>query len=252
MDKRKVPRYRKRIALQFWTADDKTPRKGFTLNVSVQGMFVSTNSPCKPGSRVFLEIAAGREKLVLQAEVRYAARVDPALHRVKPSGMGVRLLRVDEIMAEILKLKDAGVEVIEAVVPVVTGAVAADETATVAEPVEPEDEETLFPITFDTPHDMANSYERDIKYGGLFVAAAEPADKDEPVLIEFRFAWDEAQIVRVRAQVVKKFASAEGSMMGEAVSGMGVAFSDPADVLTQFSKVFSALDQTTGQDQGPV
>ena len=70
MDKRKVPRYRRRIPLLFWSADDKNPRKGFTQNVSVMGMFVSTNAPFKPGVRVFLEIPSGQDKLVFQAEVR--------------------------------------------------------------------------------------------------------------------------------------------------------------------------------------
>ena len=93
---------------------------------------------------------------------------------------------------------------------------------------------------------MASSYERDIKYGGLFVAANSPAEKDEKVVIEFRFGWDDLRRVRVAAAVVKKFASAEGSMAGESVSGMGVAFSDPVDVKRQFERVFSTLDETSG------
>lgn len=243
IDKRTVPRYRRRIPVQFWGQDDQTPRKGFTQNVSVKGMFVSTNAPFKPGTRIFLEISSTKEKMVLQAEVRFAARVDPALQRVMPSGMGVRLLRVDEIMAEILKLKSAGIEVVDEG----EGTPAPEAAPEEAVEERPEPEGAVFSITYDTAHDLANSYERDIKYGGLFVASAEPAEQDEPVTIEFRFAWDSDQIVQVQAQVVKKFASAEGSVMGEAVSGMGVAFSDPTDVMTQFSNVFSALEQTHTQ-----
>lgn len=237
MDKRKVPRYKKRIALRFWGVDDKNPRKGFTQNVSVIGMFVSTATPFRPGNRVFLEVPSGQDKLVLQAEVRYSARVDPALQRVMPSGMGVRLLRVDEIMSELLKLKASGVEVIEEPRPI--GAV------TPAKPVEPEG--PVFPITYKTHHDLTMSYERDIKFGGLFIASAEPAEQNDKVTIEFRFAWDDAQVVQVEAFVVKKFASAEGSVMGESVSGMGVAFSDPAEVMSQFKNVFSALEQAGKQ-----
>lgn len=236
MDNRKAPRYKRRIQLRFWSQDDRNPRKGFTQNVSVMGMFVSTNAPYKPGTRVFLEIPSGQEKLVLQAEVRYSARVDPALHKIKPSGMGVRLLKVQEVMAEVLKLKSAAIEEVEE--PEATSEVAAEEG--------PGLEGEVYPITFNTPHDLANSYERDIKYGGLFVASTEPAEKDEKVILEFRFGWDHDQIVQVQAQVVKKFASAEGSTAGEAVSGMGVAFSDPAEVMTRFSDVFSALAQAQG------
>lgn len=237
MNKRRVPRYKRRIPLQFWSQNDRTPRKGFTQNVSVMGMFVSTNVPFKPGTRVFFEIVSGKEKVVLQAEVRYSARIDPALQKVLPSGMGIRLLRVDEVMSEILKLKESGVEVEDQ--PRAKVEVQQEE---VAEP-----EVAVFAITFDNPHDLANTYERDIKYGGLFVAAPEPAEKDESVTVEFRFSWDSSLVVRVEALVVKRFASAEGSVMGEAVSGMGVAFSDPADVMTQFKDVISALENNPPQ-----
>jgi Tfp pilus assembly protein PilZ len=241
MDKRTVPRYRRRIALHFWSQDDKTPRKGFTQNVSVVGMFVSTNAPFKPGTRIFLEIPSGKDKLVFQAEVRFSARVDLALQRVKPSGMGIRLLRVDEVMGELLKLKAAAVEVIaEKPKPKAAAVASPDELSVPAHEV--------FPISFATPRDLVNSYTRDIKYGGLFIASPEPAEQDEPVVVEFRFAWDESQVIQVQAQVVKKFALAEGSVTGEAVSGMGVAFSDLSDVMTRFAEVISDLEKRPRQD----
>ena len=87
MDKRKVPRFKRRIQLRFWSLDDRNPRKGFTHNVSVAGMFIASTAPFKPGTRIFVEVPSGSEKLVLQAVVRYAARVDPVLQKVKPSGM---------------------------------------------------------------------------------------------------------------------------------------------------------------------
>lgn len=222
------------MQLRFWSMDDRSPRKGFTQNVSVSGLFVSTNAPFKPGTRIFVEVPSGQEKLVLQGEVRYSARVDPALQKVKPSGMGVRLLRVDEVMSEVLKIETQNIKEIEVV-------------ASGSKAIQPVEEEPgldgdVFQVSFETPHEMANSYERDIKYGGLFVPAAEPAEQDEKVVIEFRFGWNSEQLVQVQAQVVKKFASAEGSIAGETVSGMGVAFSDPADVMTQFTNVFSSLD----------
>ncbi len=235
MDKRRDPRYKRRIQLRFWSLDDRNPRKGFTQNISVSGMFVSTNAPFRPGTRVFLEVPSGQDKLVLQAEVRYSARVDPALQKVKPSGMGVRLIKVEEIMSELLKIQAPGAKEIELV----------EEDAKADEGVDEESglEGTVFEVTFETPHDMANSYERDIKYGGLFVPAVEPAERDEKVVIEFRFSCDTDQLVQVQAQVVSASAPVEGSSGGQGVSGMGVAFSEPADVMTQFSNVFSSLDQ---------
>lgn len=237
MDKRKTPRYKRRIQLRFWSVDDRNPRKGFTHNVSVAGMFIATTSPFKPGTRIFVEIPTTVEKLVLQAEVRTAARVDPMLQKVKPSGMGIQLLTVEELMAELLKLKKSPID---------------EEIAPEEEEVEAEESQELqgpvLGVDFATPHDLANSYERDIKYGGLFIPTAELVEEEDPVVVEFRFDWDESSAIRVQASVIKKFAAAEGSASGEAVSGVGVAFSDPTSVTTQFSNVMSGLDQIGSTD----
>ena len=235
MDKRKDPRYKRRIALQFWSSQDSTPRKGFTQNISVRGMFVATNAPFKPGTRVFLEIPSGQSSLILQAEVRYSARVDLALQRVKPSGMGVRLIRTEELMAELLKLKAGGA-------PVESEAEPAAAEVSASEPDSPSTEK-VYPVTFASPHDFLRSFERDIKFGGLFLPAEEPADQDEAVTLEFRFDWNSDLVVRVEALVVKRFLAAEGSTSGESVSGVGVAFADPAEVISRFEQVRERLDQ---------
>ena len=237
MDKRKTPRYKRRIQLRFWSADDRNPRKGFTHNVSVAGMFIASTSPFKPGTRIFVEIPTTAERLVLQAEVRNAARVDPMLQKVKPSGMGIRFLAVEELMAELLKLKKSPTD--KEIEP--------EEVAAEAEESQ-ELQGPVIPVKFATPHDLANSYERDIKYGGLFIPTAEPVEEDDKVTVEFRFEWDASTAVRVQASVIKKFAAAEGSATGETVSGVGVAFSDPTSVTTQFTKVMSGLDQIGSTD----
>ena len=232
MDKRKDPRYKRRIALQFWSSQDSTPRKGFTQNISVRGMFVATNAPFKPGTRVFLEIPSGQSSLILQAEVRYSARVDLALQRVKPSGMGVRLIRTEELMAELLKLKTGGA-------PVESEAEPAAAEVSASEPDSPSTEK-VYPVTFASPHDFLRSFERDIKFGGLFLPAARVAFKAH---LEFRFDWNSDLVVRVEALVVKRFLAAEGSTSGESVSGMGVAFADPTEVISRFEQVRERLDQ---------
>lgn len=238
MDKRKTPRYKRRIQLRFWSLDDRNPRKGFTHNVSVSGMFIASNAPFKPGTRVFVEIPTSTEKLVLQAEVRNAARVDPMLQKVKPSGMGIRFLTVEELMAELLKLKKSPAS--------------EEKEEKSGEETEVEEREELqgqiLTVTFATPHDLATSYERDIKYGGLFVPTRDSVEEEDKVVVEFKFDWDAGLAVRVQASVIKKFAAAEGSATGEAVTGVGVAFSDPTSVTTQFSKVMSSLDQVGSAD----
>ncbi len=238
MERRAAIRYKRRVQLDFWSRGDRNPRKGFTQNLSVKGLFVSTNAPFKPGTRIFIEVPSGSEKLLLQGEVRYSARVDPLLQKVKPSGMGVRLLGIDELMAELLRIKISSNE--RAAKPISTGDEVGDSEATDS------GDRSVFQVSFDSARDLLTSYERDLKYGGLFVPATHPAAKDEEIVIDFRFGWDESASVRVEAVVVKEFTSAEGSIAGESVAGMGVAFSDPKEALRQFDSVLSKLDANGG------
>jgi Tfp pilus assembly protein PilZ len=232
MDKRKSRRYKRRIQLRFWSLEERNPRKGFTLNVSTSGMFIASTAPFKAGTRIFVEIPSGSEKLVLQAVVRYAARVDPVLQKVKPSGMGIRLLTVEELMSEILKIRRSSEESTEG------------PGLDLAIPESAELEGVVLTFTFETPHELANTFQRDLKHGGLFVPTAEAVEEDDQVVVEFLFDWDPGSAVQTQASVIKKFAAAEGSATGETVSGVGVAFSDPGSVKTQFSRIMSGLDQT--------
>lgn len=237
MNKRKHPRFKRRIQLRFWSLEDRSIRKGFTHNVSVAGMFIASSAPFKPGTRIFVEIPSPVEKLILQAEVRYAARVDPMLQKVKPSGMGVRFLTVEELMAELLRVKKPVTDETEQVEEEEV------EAAEVKELVGP-----VLTLTYTKPHDLANSFKRDIKYGGLFIPTDRNVSQDDEVVVEFLFDWDPSLAIRVQATVIKKFAAAEGSATGEAVSGVGVAFSDPTSATTQFSNVMSNLDQIGSTD----
>lgn len=233
MQKRIAQRFKRRLQIRFWSLEDKTPKNGFTQDVSIGGMFICTSSPLSTGTRIAVEIPLGSDKIQFHGEVRHAHRVDPVLRMVKISGMGVRLFRVEELMAEVLRLKRAKEgEPDESDATLETGDPKMEETT---------EELTAFPIYYDSPHDLAKSFSRDIKHGGLFVSTTEPAEKDDQVILEFLFDWDPESTVRVEAQVVKKFVAAEGSATGEQVTGMGVAFSDPAEVIARFSEIVAGL-----------
>lgn len=236
MQKRIAQRFKRRLQLRFWSLEDKTPRGGFTQDVSVTGMFICTGSPFSSGTRIVIEVPLDSEKVVLHGEVRHARRVDPVLRMVKISGMGVRLLKVEELMLEVLRLKKALQE-------------EAEEDEATLEAAEQEEAErtaeelTVFPMYFDSPHDLANTFTRDVKHGGLFVATPEPAEKDETVILEFLFDWAPENRLSIQAQVVKTFVAAEGSATGEQVTGMGVAFSEPAEVIAQFRQIVAGLNK---------
>jgi Tfp pilus assembly protein PilZ len=142
------------------------------------------------------------------------------------------LLTVEELRREILKIRKSSEESPER------------PGLDLAVPESAELEGVVLTVTFETTHELANAFQRDLKHGGLFVPTAEEVEEDDQVVVEFLFNWDPASVIQVQASVIKKFAAAEGSATGETVSGVGVAFSDPGSVKTQFSNLISGLDQT--------
>lgn len=229
MDKRRNRRLKRRIQVRFWKPDEKIPKSGFTYNVSLTGMFICTNSPLKPGSRVIVEVGKEGRKLELHGQVRHAARVDPLLQKLKPSGMGVRLLRTEEMMAAVLGL-DA--ETTEEPEEKEEEQVQEEETVQ-TEADEDEEAAPMYSMNFVSPTELATSFERDLKFGGIFVPTVSLPEKDE-VVVEFLFDWSDDARVCIPAYVVKRFEAAEGTAMGEKVSGIGVAFSDPEGAIAEF------------------
>ncbi len=235
MDKRKNTRLKRRIQVRFWKPDEKVAKSGFTYNVSLTGMFICTNSPLKPGSRVIVEVGKEGNKIELHGQVRHAARVDPLLQKLKPSGMGVRLLRTEEMMAAVLgldremsdELEENGEET------------AQEEETTQTEAEEDEKAVPVYSMNFVSPTELATSFERDLKFGGIFVSTESPPEEDE-VVVEFLFDWSDEARVCIPAFVVKRFEAAEGTAMGEKVTGIGVAFSDPEGAIAEFLDIIES------------
>lgn len=241
MEKRDDKRLKKRFQVRFWRLDDPVPKSGFTYNISLTGMFICTNSPFRPGTRIVVEVGRESRKIVLHGQVRHASRVDPVLQKVKPSGMGVRLLKTEEMMAAVLGVKlqpEEEVEVEEEVATEPEEAPEADESAA-AEAQEEEEPPPVYHLNFVSPRELAESFERDLKFGGIFVPTPRLPDKDQ-ILVEFLFDWNDAVRVRIPAHVVKRFAAAEGSSLGEQVAGIGVAFDDPEYAIEEILDILDA------------
>ena len=237
MDKRRNRRLKRRIQVRFWKLDDPVPKSGFTYNVSLTGMFICTNSPFKPKTRIVVEVGREGNKIELHGLVRHSARVDPILQKVKPSGMGVRLLRTEEMMAAVLGLDDETPgESEDQEQEVEETAVAEEEEVEQTEAVADEAAASVYHMNFVSPNELATSFERDLKFGGIFVPTSNLPEGDD-VVVEFLFDWTDTARVRIPAVVVKRFEAAEGTAMGEKVTGIGVAFTDPEGAISEFLAV---------------
>lgn len=93
MERRQAKRKARRLQVKFWDTTEEQPRSGYTINISPTGLFVGTNRPLPPGSKVRLSISLNERELTLEGTVVHAARVSPLLQRLRPSGMGVRFSR---------------------------------------------------------------------------------------------------------------------------------------------------------------
>ncbi len=67
-------------------------RGGFTMNISLGGAFIRTNTVHKPGSTLQVEFDFPAGKIAVWAKVVWAKRVPPELAHVLPCGMGVRFV----------------------------------------------------------------------------------------------------------------------------------------------------------------
>jgi uncharacterized protein (TIGR02266 family) len=90
MERRQTQRKARRVHVKFWDTASKEPRTGYTINVSSTGLFVGTNRPLAPGTKVRLEVSFDGREVSVDGTVVHAARVSPMLQRLRPSGMGVR------------------------------------------------------------------------------------------------------------------------------------------------------------------
>ncbi len=197
--KDRATRFARRIQIRFWPEDE--PDKsyaGYSRNISVTGMFVSTAHPVKPGKILQIEFQGFDAPFRVRGQVMHSAKVSPMLQSVRPSGMGVRFL-------------DRSAE-LEVLLP-------SDEP----DPRRREGER-VFPVYFKNRDEVRKVFERDIKNGGLFVPTARPAKLHQKVTIELHLPPPEDRVVTVDAEVVHRVGSGPRT-------GMGIAFDDQAEVL---------------------
>lgn len=236
MEKRTAPRYKRRLPVEFWSLQESgRRRKGFTINVSETGVFVATNSPLSTGTLIIIELPQGERVLRLEGEVRSAIRVDPALRRLKQSGMGVRLLSTAEKMRAILKPT-----------PVRNTNPPSDENEEESDSMSNNGEgkdSPLYSVYFDSQDHLSSAFDSDIQHGGIFVPTGESNHQDEMVRLEFLFQWSPGTLFQTTGTVVKAYPSNGSSSRVGVEAGLGIAFSDPQETIAHFRQLLDLSDE---------
>lgn len=258
-ERRDEIRHRKRIAVRFWKRGEDTARSGFTTNISTGGMYIGANHVLARGTRLRVEVMDPVKGFMVEGVVARAERSRPELRSVRNSGMGIRFLKIDEMVAELFPQAEqvsvapqpsspaaaprpvapqpAAPQPVAPPEPAAPPSSAPQTTASEAqspEPVAPQSTRHAaqlrgFAVRYATVDDLRRTYERDIRNGGLFISTQDPAERGDVVVIEIRPPAELGAPFRLRARVVHTFerGTQGGTHEANLLAGMGVEWLDP-------------------------
>jgi hypothetical protein len=264
------------VQVQFWRRGESHPYPGYTTNISMTGMFLATNSPQPPGTRVRIEVLEGDRGFMLEGLVAHARKTRGDLMRMSQPGMGIRFLSVDDLVRELIPVLPGETEEIptEPVVaepaffeppssappsplapdaaptqsipvpppPPVAAPPRASSTSAPSAPIpRPTEGAGVFSVGFLGAKEFLEVYQRDLLQGGLFVSTRYPGRLQETVRIELRLPEPGAAPILLRARVVQRFEPQEGMFGPNLLSGMGVEILDLPAVLAELRPVVERL-----------
>lgn len=252
---------------QFWKRGETHIYPGYTTNISTTGMFLATNSPQAPGTRLRIEILEGDRGFIVEGVVAHARKTRSDLMRLTQPGMGIRFLTVEELVRELIPGVIPGETEEIPHEPAAPSSSAPSSTAAprpmpqnIAPPppasapsasapppaasppvTRPIDGGGAFSMGFLGPSEFLEVYQRDIVNGGLFVSTRYPGRLQETVRIELRPPAPGSPSVFLSARVVQRFEPQEGSFGPNLLSGMGVEILDLPAVLAELRPIVERL-----------
>lgn len=239
MEKRRKKRFARRVQVRYWPKGEEHARKGYTTNLSTTGVFIATNGPLPPGSRLRIEFL-GDSHFVVEAVVTHAARVATALQSIRSSGMGIRFLEISELIRELLPTRgDYETEdLAESDRQEAAEAAAAEDEydREVAKKARGKPRPATYTVSFRNVAYLLEAMEKEIAFGGVFVRTDTPAALQQDVRIALALPAPIKRTVHAEAVVVK-VSDASSSQDGPAAAGMGVAFKDAPKVLAELKRL---------------
>lgn len=263
MSRRRAARRARRVQVHFWKQGEPTSYVGYTTNISMTGMFIATNSPMPPASRVRVEVIDRDRGFMVEGIVAHARKIRGELARVSQSGMGVRFLSVEELVRELIPAAYGQTEEIPQNTDRGSFSVAGGVSAPELEPLmaPPVEEPALAPpplppapvrpplqepvrpapappappiagsggafsVSFSSVDEFLEVYRRDILQGGLFVSTRYPGRLQETVTVELHPPLPFAEPLLVRARVVQRFDPGSDPNSPNLLSGMGLELID--------------------------
>ena len=150
------------------------------------------------GSRIRIEVGSGEHSFMTEAVV---ARVNKSTHALRPSGMGVRFLSIEELIGELIP-----------------------EIASRATDEPPPLPAGAYRLRFADRDQFLEVFRRDLSTGGLFIPTDKPAALNEVITVEISVEEPGVAPARLEARVVHRLDPdmPEGTGAGNLMAGMGV------------------------------
>jgi hypothetical protein len=280
MTRRRSVRRPRRVQVQFWKRGEPHAHPGYTTNISMTGMFLATNSPQVPGTRLRIEVLEGDRGFVVEGVVAHARKTRGDMMRLSHPGMGIRFLGVDELVRELIpsipgdapgdteeipgarfappayvppppaaaappwptpEMPEPAAEVPRPQ-PAVPPAPSEPPVRPAAPPIpRPTEGAGVFSVNFLGPADLVEVFQRDILQGGLFVSTRFPGRLQETVQIELHPPIQNVEPIQFRARVVQRFEPHEESLGANLLAGMGVEILDLPAVLERLRPIVEGM-----------
>lgn len=265
MDRRRFRRWPRQLDVRLWKhGEEGQASRAISTNISRTGIFVRTQTVLPSGTRLRLEVMHGSRGFLAEGVVMRALKTPTHLQSVMPSGMGIRFLRSEELIEELLPgLNILAQEYIPsdeepegepeaapadsptppmAVAPPVTpvpapaaeaaaGAAGSGAATATLRPTQ------LYPLRFRDREQYQRAFERDISTGGLFISTERPPALDTVVEVEVIVEGIQGEPVRLQARVVHRMEPPPGSPPGNLLAGIGVQFLDVRRAVEQLRRL---------------
>lgn len=236
------------------------------------GMFVATNSPMAPGTRVRVEVVERERGFMVEGVVAHARKIRGDLARLTQSGMGVRFLSVEELVRELIPATHGQTEEVPQSAPGLSPSTPEPPPLEELLPPVPDEpplpsppplppaatsvrpavspapapivaSEGAFSVRFGTADEFLGVFQRDILQGGLFVSTRYPARLQETVTVELQPPLPYAEPVLVRARVVQRFDPGSDPHNPNLLSGMGLELIDLPALVEKLRPVVQRMQE---------
>ena len=164
--------------------------------------------------------------------------------------MGVRLLKVEELVANFLEggIRQQGAVTQHSLVSNVAGAIRRAEeaaprppappaAAAAPPPAPPQVDERIFRLHFTAPEQFLVAFRREMQNGGLFVPAEDPVGPKSKILVEIHLPREGMMPLLLPAVVTQSYSA----QINHGVAGMAVEFEHADLAVAQLEKVFALL-----------